>query len=446
MLGVSRTKALLLASVAGPALLAAATVAQAGGFAIREQSAEFQGMSYAGAAAGGSLSSIFWNSAATASRDGLNTESSYALIVPGSEVTVTNVNSSALAGGALQGFFRAAPAQADGIGPTAVVPASYGTYQISQNVFLGIAVNAPFGLTTEPNNYNYQGSVIAQTTKLTTYNFNPTIAVRVGGGFTIGAGLQAQSAEGTFRFATGTPIAGVPGNPFAGQTTSVEGNGWGFGGTAGIIWEPTASTRLGVGYRSQIDQPIDGYIYTGNFQLGQKTTTTANLPDIVTASFRQVVSPVLRVDGTFEWTNWSRFKNLTVTSTENGANVLTPRGNVAGTTFAVLPFNWSDGYFYSAGVEYDYKPNLTARMGFAYEKSPIDSPEKRSTGIPDNNRYWLSFGLTYRWTEATTFDVGYSHLFVEDATFSRTSLAGVQVNGTVESKIDIVSLGLKTRW
>ncbi len=36
-----------------------------------------QGMSFAGNAAGGALSSMFWNSAATASQDGLNTESSY---------------------------------------------------------------------------------------------------------------------------------------------------------------------------------------------------------------------------------------------------------------------------------------------------------------------------------------------------------------------------------
>lgn len=58
----------LLTTTAVAALLATASVAAAGGFAIREQSAEFQGMSFAGNAAGNSLSAMFWNPAAAASR------------------------------------------------------------------------------------------------------------------------------------------------------------------------------------------------------------------------------------------------------------------------------------------------------------------------------------------------------------------------------------------
>ncbi len=75
----------LMAAAAVAALLATSHVASAGGFYIREQSADFQGMSYAGDAAGGALSSMFWNSAAAASVDGLNTESSYTIISPESE-------------------------------------------------------------------------------------------------------------------------------------------------------------------------------------------------------------------------------------------------------------------------------------------------------------------------------------------------------------------------
>ena len=69
-------KSALLATVAVAALLAMSGTASAGGFAIREQSAEYQGMSFAGNAAGSSLSAMFWNSAATANLDGINTESS----------------------------------------------------------------------------------------------------------------------------------------------------------------------------------------------------------------------------------------------------------------------------------------------------------------------------------------------------------------------------------
>jgi long-chain fatty acid transport protein len=52
-----------------------ATSASAGGFAIREQSVESQGASFAGSAAFGGLSSMYWNPAAAANKDGLNFDS-----------------------------------------------------------------------------------------------------------------------------------------------------------------------------------------------------------------------------------------------------------------------------------------------------------------------------------------------------------------------------------
>ncbi len=65
--------------------------ALAGGFGI-EQSAYYQGMSFAGAAAGGeSLSSISWNPAtANFAGAGLTFESSYSVILMSADLTVTN--------------------------------------------------------------------------------------------------------------------------------------------------------------------------------------------------------------------------------------------------------------------------------------------------------------------------------------------------------------------
>ena len=56
------------------ALVTSVSAVEAGGFAIREQSAHFQGSSFAGNAAGGALSSMFWNPAAVGQFNGFNTE------------------------------------------------------------------------------------------------------------------------------------------------------------------------------------------------------------------------------------------------------------------------------------------------------------------------------------------------------------------------------------
>jgi long-chain fatty acid transport protein len=66
-----RVKSILLACSAAGVVLAATAAANAGGLAVREQSAYGQGSSYAGVAAGGSLSSMFWNPATLTQVPGL---------------------------------------------------------------------------------------------------------------------------------------------------------------------------------------------------------------------------------------------------------------------------------------------------------------------------------------------------------------------------------------
>ncbi len=51
--------------------------------------------------------------------------------------------------------------------------------------------------------------------------------------------------------------------------------------------------------------------------------------------------------------------------------------------------------------------------------SPEDSATKRFTTIPDNNRVWLNLGASYKWSQATTIDVAYSHVFVQDGAFTQ---------------------------
>ena len=75
-------KAVLLACGGIGALLAVTADANAGGFAVREQSAWGQGTSFAGVAAGGDLSAMFWNPATMTQMPGLQSESVLSGIVP----------------------------------------------------------------------------------------------------------------------------------------------------------------------------------------------------------------------------------------------------------------------------------------------------------------------------------------------------------------------------
>jgi long-chain fatty acid transport protein len=130
------TRGLILGTLAGSLV---ASAAQAGGFAIREQSARGQGTSFAGAAAGGAgLGSMFWNPAIITQYNGWQTQSNATLILPEAKVQL-NATIPALG----------APANSGILTQGAVDPASYMSYQLTDKIWLGFLSNSRFGLVTK---------------------------------------------------------------------------------------------------------------------------------------------------------------------------------------------------------------------------------------------------------------------------------------------------------
>ena len=68
----------------------------------------------------------------------------------------------------------------------------------------------------------------------------------------IGLGFKSQYADATFTPATAPSQTGRPAWTAA---------GWGYGFTAGITLTPTPTTEIGIGYRSAINQKINGTLY-----------------------------------------------------------------------------------------------------------------------------------------------------------------------------------------
>ncbi len=411
----------LLGTVAVTALISSAAVAVAGGFAVREQSTEFQGMSFAGSAAmGGGIGTMFWNPAATASKEGFNTESNYALIIPDAEVHTKGGTAVQLGG---------LNSNSGSIAGLAIVPASYMTYQFRNfdpNLFVGLGINSPFGLTTEPENNNYKGAVLGRTSHLFTVNVNPTIAYRVSPAITVGVGAQMMYASGQFKFAAlGGGGALIPGS------AGFEGNDLAFGATAGINFAPAPGTNIGLGYRSRMTEKLEGTFFSP-VAAPTNGTVDVKLPDIVTLSLRQAMAPNMRLLGTVEYTSWSVFDELRV-KRQVGADV-------------VIDAKWSDSWLFSVGGEYDVNRALTLRTGVGYEISPVDDPTKRIVGIPDSDRIWASIGASYKYSASTTIDFAYTHIFLKDAELDRLSQQGLRVVADVEAKTDILSVALKTRW
>lgn len=421
-IAIASAVSLLAMAVSGPA--------SAGGFEVREQSALFQGMSFAGAAAGGTaLSSMFWNPAAAGYvGNGITFDSSYSLIIPRSDLTVETFDPGT---GPIPADLVGLDTTVD-VASDAIVPASYMAYRLSSQLVLAMSMNSQFGLGTKPDNTDWIGQNVARASKLFSINAAPTVAYEIMDGLQIGAGIQLQYIDlKRFRVAAGPPSLDTP-------SATLDGLDFAAGYTLGINFRPLPGTSIGVGYRSMIDHELEG-----GFTLpsGVKFPITASLetPEKVTLGLRQDLSPGIRAHATVEWTNWSRLAEVPI----NDAPIPT-----------TLTFNWDDGWYFALGGEYDYSEALTLRAGVAYEISPIQDASSRLVQLPDADRFWLSAGASYKvgslfgLINDAELDFAYSHVFVEEADFVRNPASAPfpVIAGTADSAVDIISVGLRSKF
>lgn len=397
----------------------AQTAAQAGGFAVREQSTSAQGASFAGSAAGFDLSSMYWNPAAVTVREGVNTETHAALILGQSELTAT--------GGSLNDPAQGGPTSGN-IGDPALAPSSYANYQFGRFYF-GVSVNAPFGLTTKPER-NWRGQALGRTSEVLTVNAAPTVGYKIMPGVSVAAGVQMQYLDA--RLTSIVPRLG---------SVTVSGDDWGFGFTAGILVEPSSHTKIGLGFRSSVSHRLKGH-ESSDLLGASPIEADVELPELVTLSLRQKVTDRLTLLGTAEWTNWSRVQSVDIKCLTRGGTCVTVG---PGATLNSLELNYDDGWFFAAGAEYAYAPDVLLRAGAAYEISPARSDTSRTVRIADNDRFWLSAGATYNWSERTVIDLAYTHIFVKDGGVDQSS-GPLSLQADVESSVDILSASLKIRW
>jgi len=270
---------------------------------------------------------------------------------------------------------------------------------------------------------------------LKTVNINPALAFKVNDKLSLGFGVSAMwiQAELTRAVNLGT----------AESSAKVKGDDWGFGFNFGAIYQATEDTRIGLAYRSKVDQDLEGDASSPFTGLNADPTRTLNtdvtagtsLPETVSLSVFSHLSDKWDLLGDVTWTKWSRFKELRVV-----------RDNGTGTTLSVTPENWSNSLRYSVGTTYHYSDSLQLRAGLAYDEEPIDT-EFRTPRIPGNDRKWLSLGAGWQYSPNTKLDIGYAHLFVKDANIDDNQISTTpgtpgsgRVNGKYDGSADILSL------
>ena len=405
------------------AATAAFSVGQAGaaGFALIEQGSG-TGNAYAGGAASAEdASTIFFNPAGMTQLPGRQVVLGVSAIKPTAEFS----NQGSIAG-------AGKPLGSDGgdAGLWGVVPTLYLSWAATDRLWLGIGVNAPFGLRTGYDS-DWIGRYQALDSTLTTLNVNPSIAFKINDVVSIGGGVNYQTIDATLTRAVNFGVAGE-------GSVRVNGNDSAWGWNVGALFNLAPDMRVGLAYRSALHYRVEGDVEFFR-PAGVPAIAAPNgsiftevvLPENASLSVFQKFNEQWDIMGDVTWTRWSRLENLNIYRS-NGA------------TLQSTPENWDDTWRISLGVNYHVNDQWKLRGGVAYDQTPVPD-DFRTARIPDNNRTWLAIGTQWKPASAAglAIDLGYAHLFVKDAPINDNQLpVNGRLIGTYSLSADIFTLQL----
>ena len=271
----------------------------------------------------------------------------------------------------------------------------------------GLGITVPYGLSMEwnqnssafnPNNLNgwrYFGTGgTPYFAALITVNVNPSVAVKLGEHFSLGAGLDVMWSSLQFKtYITPIPVGGDPADAY--------GTGVGVGGNVALTWRITDRQRLALAYRSPLTVHYDGTFSQALAPNQSDFRSEIKYPTIVSVGYAWEFPHDIRLESDVEWLQFSRFANLPV--------------SFAGTS-ATLAEDWHNTF--TAGIAGDWKfaRHWVVRAGYQYYESPVPN-HTFSPLIPDADQNVMTLGLGWQ-SGHNSFQIAYGLDFYNDRNIS----------------------------
>ncbi|MCF7530540.1 OmpP1/FadL family transporter [Neisseria lisongii] len=461
-----------------------AHLAHASGYHFGTQSVTAQSTANSSAAEAADATTIFSNPAGLAKLDSDQITASLNLVAPHirySDAKATYRDNSFRTNAPITTDSKGNAAETSGKITKDVVaaPHIYGAHKINDDVTVGLGVYVPFASSTEYSKNSVLRHHLNQL-GLTTVAVEPVVSFKINPQHAVGVGAIAQYSSAELRKyadwdATGS-VSVVAGRDVTGKAdghAKVKGNDWGFGYQLGWLWDINDQTRVGVNYRSKVEHNLKGTadwyadgpaVATANPNpllggkslydavIGQPTTINKGTPlegrgyvPHEKASVKIVTPESLSVHGMYKatdklnlfgdvtWTRHSRFNRAELVF-ENEKNI----GSGKKSDRTIITPNWRNTYKVAFGGSYQYSEPLQLRAGIAFDQSPVRGASSRLNTLPDGNRIWYSIGAKYQPAKNHVFDVAYSHIHINDTTFSAAASTGDNVDskGTGSAKFN----------
>jgi len=306
----------------------------------------------------------------------------------------------------------------------------YGIYGPWEDLRLGFAFNSYAG-----GSLNYDsdwvGRYIVTEGTLLTFNLNPVIAYRVLPWLSLGAGFSVQWAKLKSELAVNNIAEGL-----ADGRMQYDDTNFGFGGNVGALFEIDTQTRIGVTYRSQVDQGFDDVPSFAQLGPGLETILQAagvldaslgldlTIPQEVMVSVYRDVTDDLAVMANFNWQDWSQFGDIGVS-----LSTVPPRSQAVDADF-------DDTFQAAVGAHYRLAAPTLLQLGFAYDTSAV-STANRSPTLPVDRQ--IRFGVGVQYDVNADYVIGFAY---EYADLGSADIDVTRPSGTVQGDYEANSLNV----
>lgn len=331
-------------------------------------------------------------------------------------------------------------------GKTAYIPNFFASHQINDKFFVGFGVFAPFGLGIEYKN-GWQGRYHGTKNDMKTLNINPSFAYKPHDKLTFGFGVSGQYVnavlENAIDFGGLASSRNIPGIPQKQDgMVKVEGHDWGYGFNFGVLYEPSEDTRFAASYRSSIGSSLKGDAKfkrstpgdiimnrTGLFK-DSRVQASITFPESAIFGIYHKFAPKWAFMADLQLTNWRRFKEIRL----EFKNPVQPDD--------IIPLRWKSVPRIALGLHHYFNDSWTFGFGGGFDKSPVRD-EHRSVRIPDSDRVFFNTGASAKIMDNLFFDLAYGHIFFKKAKINLVSSTKGNLNGHINTKVNIFSAGLR---
>jgi long-chain fatty acid transport protein len=379
------------------------------GFALYEAGARSSALAGAVVARADDLSAIFYNPAGLVQLPGFRVMGGFSAIMPRAEI-VTHLGPISINNELQSGVLFA--------------PHFFTSYQLTDRLWLGVGLNSPYGLGIQYNT-DWPGSINIIRATITSLNLNPTLSVKLTDYLSFGAGLDIMYFQLNLKRVLPLPLAGP-------QALDLQGSSWGLGFNLGLLLKPADYLSLGVSYRSQVRQQVDGSARFRPFlALDSDASGSIMLPDMIFAGIAVRPMKNLSVEGGIIWTHWELFRRLDI-KFDNALGTLSENKN------------WHNTWRGQIGVEYQALSWLALRAGYAFENEPMRNRYADYLVPSIGLRHNLSVGTGFRWRDMT-LDLAYVMVLIPDRTIKNSQAVGVLPSDYQDrlSHVLVMSVGYK---